>query len=134
MPLVSDAMRRAFTTVPADATVAEAAGIAARAREEHLLVVEGENLVGVVCCHCDLEGAPEEEAIAERMTVPVFTVRPDAPLEEAVLTMRDCRVGCLPVAAGGLLLGVLTAQDVADAPAGSPHPRCSCAPRHAQHS
>jgi CBS domain-containing protein len=110
MTLVAEAMRRSFTSVPADATVAEVERIAARAGARHVLVLDDENLVGVVC-RCDLEGEPPGEAVSECMTVPVFTVRPDAPLDEAVLTLRDCGVGCLPVAAGGLLLGVLTAED-----------------------
>ncbi|MFT3915725.1 MAG: CBS domain-containing protein [Anaeromyxobacteraceae bacterium] len=123
MTLVAEAMRRAFTTVSADATVAEASRLAAREGAEHLLVVEADNLVGMVCCTCDLSDAPADEAVADRMTVPVFTVRPDASLEEAALTMRDCRVGCLPVAAGGLLLGVLTADDVAGVAVAPPRPR-----------
>jgi acetoin utilization protein AcuB len=111
MAMVADAMRRSFASVPADATVAEVERVAARSGARHLLVLDDDNLVGVVC-RCDLEGAPPDEPVSERMTVPVFTVRPDAPLAEAVLTLRDCRIGCLPVAAGGMLLGVLTAEDV----------------------
>jgi len=134
MALVSEAMSRAFTTVDADATVAEAIRVAADARTEHLLVVDSDHLVGVLCCHCDLERARPEDAVADCMTVPVFTVRPDATLEDAALTMRDCEVGCLPVAAGGLLLGVLTARDVAGAAVAAPGGRCSCRTRHAHHA
>lgn len=126
MTLVSEAMSRSFTTVSADATVREATDLAAAVGARHLLVMDAENLVGVVCCGCDLRAARAEDAVAECMTVPVFTVRPDATLEEAALTMRDCRVGCLPVAAGGLLVGVLTADSVERAGVAPPRPRCSC--------
>jgi acetoin utilization protein AcuB len=126
MTLVSDAMSRAFTTVAADATVREASALARAAGAGHLLVMDADNLVGVVCCDCDLTGAGPDDAVADRMTVPVFTVRPDATLEEAALTMRDCRVGCLPVASGGLLLGVLTGDALDRVPGNRPRSRCTC--------
>jgi acetoin utilization protein AcuB len=126
MPLVSEAMSRAFTTVPADASAAQAAALASTTGAEHLLVVYEDNLVGVLCCECDLSGAAPGELVADLMTVPVFTVRPDAPLEEAAITLRDCRVGCLPVATGGLLLGVLTAAAVPGAHRPGHPAGCSC--------
>jgi acetoin utilization protein AcuB len=136
MMLVSEAMTRAFTTVDADVTVAEAIELAEAAGADHLLVVDSDNLVGMLCRRCDLERASPGDAVSDCMTVPVFTVRPDATLEDAALTMRDCGVSCLPVAAGGLLLGVVTASDVAGAGV-APRPPCchSRTPRdlHAQH-
>jgi CBS domain-containing protein len=128
MTLVSEAMSRAFTTVPSDASAAQAAALATSSGADHLLVVDEENLVGVVCCDCDLARAAPGDLVADLMTVPVFTVRPDVPLEEAALTMRDCRVGCLPVATGGLLLGVLTAGAVSGAH--GCRTGCSCHVRH----
>jgi len=114
MTLVAEAMRRAYTSVPADATVAEVEQVAASTGARHVLVLEDDNLVGVVC-RCDLAGARPQDPVSECMTVPVLTVRPDAALDDALLTLRDCRVGCLPVAAGGLLLGLLTAEDASRA-------------------
>lgn len=125
MTLVSDSMSRAFTTVPADATVEEAVALAAASGAEHLLVLDSDNLVGMVCCQCDLPAARPEDSVADCMTVPVFTVRPETTLEEAALTMRDCRLGCLPVATGGLLLGILTADAVRGTGV-APQPHCSC--------
>jgi acetoin utilization protein AcuB len=45
--------------------------------------------------------------VADCMTIPVLTVRPDANLEEAATTMHECGVGCLPVVVGGLVLGLI---------------------------
>jgi len=128
MTLVSEAMTRSFTTVPADASAAQAAALASTTGAGHLLVVDEENLVGVLCCDCDLPRAGPGDLVADLMTVPVFTVRPDASLEDAALTMRDCHVGCLPVATGGLLLGVITADVLPGSRvrAGG----CSCHARH----
>ncbi len=106
MTLVSEAMNRAVVTVPPDACVGDAAEIARRTGTEHLVVLDGEDLVGILCT-CDLS-APPDRLVCDYMTVPVLTVRPDASVEDAASTMTDCEVGCLPVALGGLLLGTLS--------------------------
>ena len=114
MTLVSEAMERQVVTVPLEATVAEAAELARRAGVEHLLVLDGEALAGVVCAG-DLDGADPGEIVAECMTLPVLAVRPDAELEDAATTMDDCGVGCLPVMVGGLVLGVIEERCLARA-------------------
>jgi acetoin utilization protein AcuB len=106
MRLVAEEMSRRVVTVPLEATVAEAADVARREGVEHLIVLDGEALAGVVCTH-DLGEASAGEIVAECMTLPVLTVRPDADVEEAAATMDECGVGCLPVVVGGLVLGVL---------------------------
>ncbi len=111
MTLVSEAMNRAVVTVPPDASVGDAAALARRSHVEHLLVMDGEDLVGIVCT-CDLSGGSPRDAVCDWMTVPVLTVRPDASLEDAASTMEDCDVGCLPVALGGLLLGTLSDEEL----------------------
>lgn len=107
MKLVADAMNRTVVTVPADASVEEAEELARRTGVAHLLVVDEQTLVGILCA-CDLRDVDPGEPVSELMSLPVLTVRPDAPLEDAALTMGDCAVGCLPVALGGLLLGTVT--------------------------
>ena len=105
MKLVVDAMNRSVVTVSPDAWGADAAALVRRTGAEHLLVVEGETLVGILCA-CDLSG-DDGERVFDRMTVPVLTVRPDADVEEAARTMGECELGCLPVTLGGLVLGTL---------------------------
>ena len=66
------------------------------------------------------------------MTVPVLTVRPDAPVEEAAETMSACGVGCLPVAVGGLILGTLSEAEIVRAGVRDLHPRCQHVHRRAK--
>jgi acetoin utilization protein AcuB len=109
--LVSEAMSRSFSTVSPDASMRDASEVARRSGAEHLLVLDGDVLVGILCT-CDLEAAAPEDVVSECMTLPVMTVRPDARAEDAAVTMRDADVGCLPVAVGGLLLGTLCGDDL----------------------
>jgi CBS domain-containing protein len=45
------------------------------------------------------------------------TVTPQTPTLEAVASMREHKVGCLPVVEDGVLVGIVTAQDFLDASA-----------------
>jgi acetoin utilization protein AcuB len=129
MALVSEAMSRAVVTVPADTRVSDAAEVVRRTGAEHLLVLDGENVVGVLCT-CDLDGAAPEELVCDRMSLPVMTVRPDAALEEAAMTMRECEVGCLPVCCGGLLLGIVGDAELEAAGVPAPRAKRRCHHRH----
>lgn len=111
MTLVSEAMSRSFATVSPDASMRDAAEVALRSGAEHLLVLDGEVLVGILCT-CDLGAAEPDETVSECMTLPVMTVAPDSPAEDAAVTMREADVGCLPVAVGGLLLGTVCGDDL----------------------
>lgn len=50
-------------------------------------------------------------AIKEVMTTEVFTIAPDAELEEAAKLMLEKKIGCLPVVEDGTLAGILTEAD-----------------------
>jgi CBS domain-containing protein len=54
---------------------------------------------------------PETVPIAEIMKTNLVTVTPDTPTVEAIATMRDQRVGCLPVVQDGRLVGIVTEHD-----------------------
>ncbi len=125
MTLVSDAMNRSPMVVPADASIAAAAALADATGAAHLLVMDEDNLVGILC-GCDLDAASPEERVWERMSLPVITIRPDATLEDAAATLCECGVGCLPVALGGLVLGCVSGEELARAgmPGLLPHRRC----------
>ena len=111
MVLVSEAMSRSFATVSPDASMHDAAEVALRAGAEHLLVLDGDVLVGILCT-CDLSASAPDDVVSECMTLPVMTVRPDTPAEDAATTMHEADVGCLPVAVGGLLLGTVCGDDL----------------------
>lgn len=123
MTLVSEAMNRDLATVPPDATMADAAALVRRTGAEHLLVMEDELLVGILCA-CDLRGARPEERVEDAMSAPAATVRPDVPVEEAAATLCARSVGCLPVAVGGLILGTVSAAELVRAGVEAPRPRC----------
>ncbi len=134
MTLVSDAMNRAPVVVPAEASVATAVALADAAGAAHLLVLDEEHLVGILC-GCDLEAARPDEPVWERMSLPVITIRPDATLEDAATTLSECGVGCLPVALGGLVLGTVSGEELARAGVAArlPHRRCHVARKHELH-
>lgn len=125
MTLVAEAMNRSIVTVRPDVRVADAASLAHGAGAEHLLVLDEDNLVGIVC-ECDLRDAAPGDFVWECMSLPVLTVRPDATLEEAAITMCECDVGCLPVAVGGLLLGTVSEAELERAGFRSVGPRKRC--------
>ena len=49
--------------------------------------------------------------VKEVMAHQVVTVDPDAPLAEAAALLRQHKIGCLPVVAGDVLVGILTEGD-----------------------
>lgn len=123
MALVSESMNRSLATVSPDATLAEAVSLVQRTGAEHVLVMDEETLVGILCA-CELRGAPPEDRVSDRMAGPVATVRPDVRVEEAAALLEANSLGCLPVAVGGLILGTLSAAELARAGVSQPRPHC----------
>ncbi len=101
MALVSESMNRSLAMVSPDASMAEAARVVQRTGAEHVLVVDEETLVGILCA-CELRGAPPDGRVSERMSGTVATVRPDVGLEEAAAQLVSSILGCLPVALGDI--------------------------------
>lgn len=114
MTLVSDVMNRSLVAVRPDASMAEAAGLVRRTGAEHVLVVDEQFLVGILCAR-DVRGARPEERVASNMRAAVSTVRPDIGVDEAAVTLVSSGVGCLAVAVGGLLLGTVSEAELRDA-------------------
>lgn len=123
--MVSEAMNRAVVTVEPDETIDAAVEIARATGAEHLLVLDEQTLVGILCA-CDIRAARPGETVSERMSLPVVTVRPDTPLEEVVLTMEECAVGCVPVALGGLILGTVSDDELVRCGMAASHPHRHC--------
>ncbi len=131
MTLVSEAMNRSLVAVGPDAPMAHAIALVRRTGAEHVLVLESEHLVGILCA-CDLRGAPPEEPVSDHMTVPVLTVRPDSEVVDAAVTMSECGVGCLPVVVGGLIVGTVSGAEIARAGVHEPRPHCQHVHRRAK--
>lgn len=123
--LVSEAMARRPVSIGPEAEMGEARRLAEASGTRHLIVLDQGMLVGILCL-CDLGGV--SGTVADHMSVPVLTIRPDATLEDAAVTMREFDVGCLPVVMGGLILGTVTDEEISRAGAGRPRriPRCAC--------
>src|SRR5918911_2241801 len=126
MLLVSDAMSREIVTLSPDETAATALALCRERRIRHLPVLQRGRLVGIVSDR-DLRsstpalGDPDRAAALQRILVEdvmdheVVTADPEDPIEQAANTMRERKIGCLPVLEGDELVGIITASDVMDA-------------------
>ena len=101
--------------------------IGARLGREFIPKLDEGTLVGILC-RCDLDEAEPGAEVSDCMSVPVMTIHPDASLAAAAATMADFEVGCLPVVAGGLILGMLSEDELARAGTAAPRAagRCRC--------
>ena len=130
--LVSHVLKAAVPTVSPDDSVREVRRRCRRSRAHHLLVLDQGTLVGILC-RCDLEEAAAEATIGDCMSLPVLTIRADATLSEAAALMSEFEVGCLPVVMGGLILGVLSEEEMSRAHVGRRSGvRCRCHRRRRQ--
>jgi acetoin utilization protein AcuB len=93
----------------------------------HLLVTEGERLVGIVTDRDIRLNLPSPATslsvweinylltkltVGDVMTKAVITVEPERPIEEAARLMLERRIGALPVVSEGGLVGILTETDL----------------------
>jgi acetoin utilization protein AcuB len=125
---VRDVMSRAPVTVRWSATIGAAWKLMRSHRVRHLPVLDdADRLVGIVtdrdlrqvifdpAIQEQLGSQPEALnvlAVREVMTWGVITIRPDAEIREAARLMHEQRIGALPVADQGRVLGILTERDV----------------------
>ncbi len=108
--LVSEAMTTAVVPIGPDESVEQALQLAEERAAHHLLVLDEGTLVGILSRR-DMEVAEPGARVSDCMSVPVITIRPDALLASAIVTMADFEVGCLPVVIGGLILGLLSEDE-----------------------
>lgn len=132
---VADLMATPLVTVGHDATVADAWSIMRARRVRHLPVLDADRrLIGMLTDHdlrlVILERCLQEEPgqlartlarlrVNEIMTWAVITVGPDTDVRDAARIMHDRKLGALPVADEGRVIGMLTATDVIRAVAGT---------------
>lgn len=108
---VADVMRPRPFTLPAHLRASEVAALIDRERVRHVLVVDdGGRLVGLINRARLLrflvawrlaDGLIEDLPVGDLLVPNVTTIGPDAPVAEAVATMRRLRIGSLPVVDGG---------------------------------
>jgi acetoin utilization protein AcuB len=126
MLLVRDSMTREVVTLSPQTTAAEALALCREKGIRHLPVMEEGRLAGIVSDR-DLRSATPalgDSARAEArqriqvwgvMVRDVLTAHPEDPIEQAANTMRENKIGCLPVLEAGELVGILTTSDVMEA-------------------
>ena len=125
--LVKDWMNPRPLTIGPGATLAEAKSTMERYWIRHLLVVEGNALLGMfsdrdlraASLPAAAEFAPaarearlEQVAVHDAMTRDPQTVRSDATLQEVARMMLEGRLGALPVVDDGRLVGIITETDI----------------------
>ncbi len=124
---VMDRMRTSPVSVSRSDTLDRALRTMERWKIRHLLVVEGDRVVGIVSDRDLKKAAPSpfdrdtaEEylrltsavTIKEVMLRDVVTISPHAPIEEAANLMFQKRIGALPVVQDGRMVGIITETDV----------------------
>lgn len=118
-------MRAPPETVLPTQTIWAALAIMRERDIRHLLVVRGDELVGVLSnrdYRRILERLGPDETIrgigtitvAEIMTpaVQVVTALPDTPLRDIAQLVIEKKIGCVPIVASGRALGIVTQKDV----------------------
>ena len=121
---VSEIMTNAAVIDAADDTLAEAARKMWKQQTGSLLVIEEDDLVGIITERDILRavatGIPLHEArISEVMTKDVMTVGPGTSLREAAKIMADRWIRHLPVLDGGKLVGIISQRDLTGVLAGA---------------
>ena len=117
-PTVGELMRTDPPTITPGTTLEEILEIAWHRVIRHLLVMEGQKLVGIISDR-DLQRSLTGTAVRVRrgttareiMTATVITVAPTTTLENACDTMMQEAISALPVVENGVLRGLFTETD-----------------------
>ena len=117
IPKISVYMTTEPHTIGADQTMAHAHAVMREHRIRHLPVLSAQHLVGIVSVG-DLhmvetlsEVDPTKVRVDEAMTQDVYTVSPDAPLDEVVHQMAMHKYGSAVIIDNGHVVGVFTTVD-----------------------
>jgi CBS domain-containing protein len=118
MPKVKDLMTDNVITLDVRKTVFDAAELMSRAGVGCLVIVDGEEPVGIVTERDFVrrilaKKRPLDTKISEIMSKPLKTVDPDASLKEAARIMVDNKIRRLPVSKDNKLVGLIVASDFA---------------------
>jgi acetoin utilization protein AcuB len=124
---VKEWMSASPTATGPKTSVSEAREVMRRKVIRHLLVTEGERLVGIVTDRDIRLNLPSPATslsvweinylltkltVGDVMTKAVITVEPERPIEDAARLILEHRIGALPVLSEGGLVGILTETDL----------------------
>ncbi|HWA70845.1 MAG TPA: CBS domain-containing protein [Polyangiaceae bacterium] len=111
MTPVAEFMSRSIIGVEESTRVEAALSLAAHNGVHHFPVLRQGQLLGLVCT-CELDEAPLNGVVADRMRTRLVTVAPDATAERAVQLMKEHGVGTVLVVESGAVRGVVTRDDL----------------------
>ena len=124
---VKEWMSPSPTTTGPKTSVSEARELMRRKVIRHLLVTEGERLVGIITDRDIRLNLPSPATslsvweinylltkltVGDVMTKAVITVEPERPIEEAARLILEHRIGALPVVEDVRVVGILTETDL----------------------
>lgn len=119
--LVRDWMTRGPATVPDDCPVETAAQRMRGAEIRHLLVLDGDRLIGILS-NRDLgrlaggaRATARSEPVSRIMTENPITVAPETPVTVAARLLLESKIGALPVRDDDTILGIFTISDALEA-------------------
>jgi acetoin utilization protein AcuB len=125
--LVRDCMSAPASSLPKDACLLDAVLTFRRTGFRHLPIVDDGRIVGIISERDIQRVSPsllsnvvqeeynsvfEKTRLKDVMTRDPVTVTPDTPLRDAAIILNDQKVGCLPVAVNGTLVGIITVIDM----------------------
>ena len=108
---IQDVMSKNVVSVPKEMGVATARERLRGEEIDHLVIVEGKRVIGVVAGR-DILRADDDRPLSAVMSRNVATIEPEATLRRAAGIMRGRGVGCLPVVSDGVLVGIVTTSDL----------------------
>ncbi len=116
MPTVKDIMTENVVSIGPSASVFEAANLMSSNQVGSLVIVNGEETIGIVT-ERDIvrrvvaKKLPLETKISEVMSKSLITISPDASLKEAARVMSSNKIRRLPVLKQNKLVGIVVASD-----------------------
>jgi CBS domain-containing protein len=120
---ISDIMTKAAVTDRPDDGLAAAASKMWEQQTGSLLVIEGDDLLGIVTERDILKavasGTPLDTPISELMSKDLITVEPGTSLREVARIMTEKWIRHLPVLEGGKLVGIVSQRDLSGVLAGA---------------
>ncbi|MED0669018.1 CBS domain-containing protein [Aneurinibacillus aneurinilyticus] len=117
MMRVKDLMTPDVITIAPATTIQEAETIMKEKNIRRLIVVEQEKAVGIIV-HREMIISLQSPTILKEtpvewiMTKNLITIQPDAPITEAIQTLRKHKINSLPVVEGDNLVGIITVVDL----------------------
>jgi CBS domain-containing protein len=116
MPLVSDHMTRSLLTIPADATLGEAAAMMVERRVGAVVVLKGESIAAILTerdvMRAVAAGKDGGAPVSEWMTPHPDTIEPGDTTDHAASLMIHGGFRHLPVVGEGKVVGIVSIRDL----------------------